>query len=94
MARMKSLTVRGGSRSCSDSISTQVISMAPTSPGEQGVNFSTPSTLTYPRERKSVSRHLLYMDPRKLDARELANEEQDQDQPDIPFYNVLPSGSS
>lgn len=46
MARVKSLTVKGGSRSCSESTSIQVISMAPGSPGEQGVSFSAPSTWT------------------------------------------------
>ena len=46
MALTKSFTFRGGSSSFSESTSTQVISTAPLSPGEQGVNFSSPSTVT------------------------------------------------
>lgn len=45
-ALMKSLTTKGGSSSISDSTSTHVISMAPSAPGEQGVSFSCPSTVT------------------------------------------------
>jgi hypothetical protein len=102
MARMKSLTVRGGSRSCSDSMSTQVISMAPVSPGEQGVSFSSPSTLTYPRQRRKVLACHIYMNgfTPSLTAKKLAvkdqeqHQDQDEDHLDIPFYNVSPSGSS
>lgn len=46
MARIKSLTARGGSRSFAESTSTQVISRAPLSPGEHGVSSSSPSTVT------------------------------------------------
>lgn len=46
-ALMKSRITSGGSRSFSDSTSTQDISVAPSSPGEHGVSFSAPSTTTY-----------------------------------------------
>ena len=46
IARMKSFTTSGGSSSFSESTSTHVISIAPASPGEQGVSFSSPSTIT------------------------------------------------
>lgn len=45
-ALMKSLITSGGSSSWSDSTSIQDISIAPASPGEQGVSFSAPSTIT------------------------------------------------
>lgn len=47
MALMKSFTWRGGSSSLSESTSVQDISMAPASPGEQGVSFSMPSDMTF-----------------------------------------------
>jgi hypothetical protein len=50
IALTKSLTDNGGSRSWSVSTSTQVISVAPASPGEQGVSFSLPSTVTCERK--------------------------------------------
>lgn len=42
----KSLRRRGGSRSWSASTLAQLISAAPSSPGEQGVSFSAPSNIT------------------------------------------------
>ncbi len=45
-ALTKSLSVNEGSSSLSDSTSVHVISMASGSPGEQGVSFSWPSTVT------------------------------------------------
>lgn len=50
MAFMKSFTLSGGSSSCSDSTSVHDISIAPASPGEQGVSFSSPSTVTCARD--------------------------------------------
>ena len=47
MAFVKSFNVSGGSSNWSDCKSDQVISRAPLSPGEHGVNFSPPSTGTY-----------------------------------------------
>jgi hypothetical protein len=46
-ALMKSLITSGGSRSLSESTSTQDISMAPLSPGEHGVSFSTSPSRTW-----------------------------------------------
>lgn len=46
IALMKSFTTNGGSNSFSESTSIQLISMAPLSPGEHGVSFSTSSTRT------------------------------------------------
>lgn len=46
IARTKSLTTSGGSSSFSESTSTHVISIAPGSPGEQGVSFSPSSVWT------------------------------------------------
>ena len=45
-ALMKSFNCKGGSRSLSESTSVHVISSAPVSPGEQGVNFSMSSSVT------------------------------------------------
>lgn len=46
IAFSKSFLSKGGSRSCSLSTSVHVISSAPGSPGEHGVSFSSPSTVT------------------------------------------------
>lgn len=45
-ALTKSFRTSGGSSNLSDSTSVQDISIAPLSPGEQGVSFSSPSTVT------------------------------------------------
>lgn len=46
-ALTKSFSWRGGSRSLSESTSVQVISIAPASPGEQGVSFSMSPSITW-----------------------------------------------
>ena len=67
IALMKSLTCSGGSSSLSESTSVHDISIAPLSPGEQGVSFSWPSTLTLTHSESASNFQIFKLQMRRME---------------------------